>query len=119
MFAERLQHVKDQVEGTVAVSLVAKDGIPVESVGKEDESLDLEMLSAELMSQIRTVAQNHQELAVGQVRQFSVTTDRFTMIVGALTEDYYLLLVLSSTANVGRARFELRRSVLLFEEDLI
>lgn len=119
MFGERLQQVKDRIDGAVAVSLVAKDGIPVESVGKEDDSLDLEMLSAELMSQIRTVAQNHQELAVGQVRQFSVTTDRFTMMVGALTEDYYLLLVLSSEANIGRARFELRRSVLLFEEDLI
>lgn len=119
MFVDRLQLVKDRIDGAVAVSLVAKDGIPVESVGKEDNSLDLEMLSAELMSQIRTVAQNHQELAVGAVRQFSVTTDRFTMMVGALTEDYYLLLVLGVEANIGRARFELRRSVLLFEEDLI
>jgi hypothetical protein len=119
MFGERLQRVKDRISGVVAVSLVAKDGIPVESVGKDGDGLDLEMLSAELMSQVRTVAQNHQELAVGQVRQFSVTTDRFVMMVGAITEDYYLLIVLDPGASFGRARFELRRSVLLFEEDLI
>ena len=119
MFVERLQTVKNRIGGALAVSLVAKDGIPVESVGKEGDALDLEMLSAELMSQVRTVAQNHQELAVGQVRQFCVTTDQFVMMVGAITEEYYLLLVLESGASFGRARFELRRSVLLFEEDLL
>lgn len=119
MFADRLQLVQDRIEGAVAVSLVAKDGIPVESVGNPEDGLDLELLSAELMSQVRTVAQNHQELAVGSVRQFSVTTDRFIMMVGALTEDYFLLVILGVDGSCGRARFELRRSVLLFEEDLV
>ena len=40
-------------------------------------------------------------------------------IIGALTEDYFLLLVLKAGSNSGRARFELRRAVLMFEEDLI
>lgn len=119
MFADRLQLVQDRIPGALAVSLVAKDGIPVESVGSQDAGIDLELLAAELMSQVRAVAQNHQELAVGSVRQFSVTTDRFLMMVGALTEDYFLLVVLSTDGSCGRARFELRRSVLLFEDDLV
>lgn len=119
MFVDRLQLVQNRIPGAVAVSLVAKDGIPVESVGEQNASLDLELLAAELMSQVRAVAQNHQELDVGSVRQFSVTTDRFVMIVGALTEDYFLLVVLRTDGSCGRARFELRRSVLLFEEDLV
>lgn len=117
MFTERLQQVKDRIEGAVSVSLVAKDGIPVESAG--DKSLDLETLAAELMSQVRTVSQNQQDLSVGKVRQFSVTTEEMTLMVGALTDDYFLMVVLNTETSFGRARFELRRAVLLFEEDLL
>ena len=117
MFTERLEQVSQRIQGTLALSLVAKDGIPVESVSR-DASLDLDLLAAELMSQIRAVSQNHQELSVGRVRHFSVTTDRFILMVSALTEEYFLLLVLETGSNAGRARFELRRSVILFEQDL-
>ena len=118
MFTERLQQVSDRLDGVQAISLVAKDGIPVESISA-DSDLDLEVLAAEFMSQIRAVTQNQQELSVGRVRQFSVMTDKLAVMLGALTEEYYLLLVLATGSNLGRARFELRRAVLLFEEDLI
>ncbi len=118
MFAERLQEVSERVEGVLALSLVAKDGIPVESV-TVDEGVDLELLAAELMSQVRAVSQDHRELSVGKVRLFSLTTDKLILMVGALTEEYYLLMVLAADSNFGRARFELRRAILKFEEDLI
>ncbi len=52
------------------------------------------------------------------MRSFAVTTDRYVLMISALTDDYYLLLVLHADGNAGRARFELRRAVLLFEDDL-
>ncbi len=118
MFRERLEDVADRIDGTLALSLIAKDGIAVETLARE-ESLDLELLAAELMSQVRAVAQNHQELSVGQVKRFSVISEKYILMIGALTEDYFLLLVLKAGASSGRARFELRRAVLSFEEDLI
>ncbi len=118
MFTERLQQVTDHLDGALAVSLVAKDGIAVESIIL-DQDLDLELLAAELMSQVRAVSQDHRELSVGKVRLFSLTTESFILMVGALTDEYYLLVVLEAGSNFGRARFELRRAVLLFEEDLI
>lgn len=118
MFHERLEQVIDRIDDAKALSLVARDGIPVDSVIR-DETVDMEILAAELMSQVRAVAQNHQELAVGTVRNFSVTTDQLGLMVNALTDEYFLLLVLGTETNVGRARFELRRSILLFEDDLL
>lgn len=117
MFVERLEQVASRIEGAQAVSLVAKDGMPVESICSMPD-LDLEVLAAELMTQVRAVSRDHQELSVGDVRHFSVTTDKWVLMVTALSAEYYLLLVLAAEANAGRARFELRRSVLLFEEDL-
>ena len=117
MFIERLQDVSSRIEGAQALCLVAHDGMQVESVSSRPD-LDLEALAAELMNQVRTISQNHQELAVGGVRHLSVLTDRLTLMVSALSEEYYLLLVQSAGSNAGRARFELRRAKLLFEDDL-
>jgi predicted regulator of Ras-like GTPase activity (Roadblock/LC7/MglB family) len=118
MFLERLSRISDQIGGVLALSLVAKDGIPVESVSS-DPDLDIDVLAAELVAQARSITDNHRELAVGEVQQLSVLTDRLTLIVSALTADYYLLAVLGPDGNYGRARFELRRARLVLEEDLL
>lgn len=117
MFEERLKRVAEAAGGVLGVSLVSRDGIPVESY-QTDERLDLEALAAELLTQVKTASRDQQELAMGSVRQFSVTTDHYNLILGALSQGYYLLLVQEGTASFGRARFELRRARLAFEEDL-
>jgi predicted regulator of Ras-like GTPase activity (Roadblock/LC7/MglB family) len=117
MFGERLQGIHDRLDGSLAVSLVGRDGIPVEShLGTE---VDVETLAAELLTQVRAISDDHRELAIGPVRQFAVTTDRFTVMLGALTDEYFLLLVLGEAASLGRARYELRRASLDFDDDLV
>ncbi|HVT18608.1 MAG TPA: roadblock/LC7 domain-containing protein [Thermoanaerobaculia bacterium] len=118
MFLEQLSRISDRIGGVVALSLVARDGIPVESVSS-DPDLDLEVLAAELVSQARAISDNHRELDLGEVQQLTVATERLTLIVSAVTTDYYLLLVLGPEGNYGRARFELRRARLSLESDLI
>lgn len=117
MFLERLTEISSRLDGVVALSLVAGDGIPVESLNT-DPQLDLEVLAAELISQVRVISDDHRELNVGEVRHLAVSTDRLTLMVSGVAEGYYLLLVLADGASYGRARFELRRARLLFESDL-
>jgi predicted regulator of Ras-like GTPase activity (Roadblock/LC7/MglB family) len=117
MFLEQLSRISNRIDGAVALSLVAKDGIPVESVSS-DPDLDLEVLAAELVAQARSISENHRELHVGEVQQLSVMTDRLTLMVSSVAADYYLLLVLGPEGNYGKARFELRRARLLLEADL-
>ncbi len=118
MFLERLSQISGRIEGAEALSLVAQDGIPIESVSSRSD-LDLDLLAAELVSQARSISSDHRELAVGEVQQFSVTTERYTFIVSSVAKGYYLLLVLGERGIYGRARFELRRARLLFENDLV
>jgi predicted regulator of Ras-like GTPase activity (Roadblock/LC7/MglB family) len=117
MFLERLARVRNAIDGARALALIDKDGIPVESVSS-DPDLDLELLAAELITQARSISDDHRELGVGEVQQFSVTTDRLTLMVSSVAKGYYLLLVLGPGGSFGRARFELRRARLLLEDDL-
>jgi predicted regulator of Ras-like GTPase activity (Roadblock/LC7/MglB family) len=117
MFLDQLSQISNRIDGALALSLVARDGMPVESVSS-DPSLDLEVLAAELVNQVRSITENHRELAVGEVHHLAVTTDRLTLMVSSVAADYYLLLVLGPDGNYGRARFELRRARLLLEAEL-
>jgi predicted regulator of Ras-like GTPase activity (Roadblock/LC7/MglB family) len=118
VFLERLGQIAGHIEGTLALYLVAGDGIPIEGVNYTSD-LDLEVLAAELIAQARSISNDHRELAVGALQQFSVTTDRLTLMVSSLAGGYYLLLVLGPEGNYGRARFELRRARLLLDQDLV
>jgi predicted regulator of Ras-like GTPase activity (Roadblock/LC7/MglB family) len=117
MFLEQLSRISGRIDGALALSLVARDGMPVESVSSDPE-IDLEALAAEMVAQARAISENHRELEVGDVQQLSVTTERVTLMVSTVTPEYYLLLVLGPEGNYGRARFELRRARLLLEDDL-
>ncbi|MEM7481293.1 MAG: hypothetical protein AAF481_08980 [Acidobacteriota bacterium] len=117
MFLEKLSQISGRIDGALALSLIDKDGIAVESVSADAE-LDIELLAAELITQARNISDHHRELAVGDVNQLSVSTDELTLIVSTVAPGYYLLLVLSPRGNYGRARFELRRARLLLEKDL-
>ena len=117
MFRELLNRISDRIDGAIALSLVAKDGIAVESVSSDPE-IDLEVLAAELVAQARAISENHRELEAGEVQHLAVATDRMTVMVSSVAADYYLLLVLGPEGNYGRARFELRRARLLLERDL-
>lgn len=117
MFVDRLRKIAERIGDVRALSLVAEDGIPVESINS-DPDLDLEALAAELITQVRTVADDHRELSVGEVCHFAVTTPDCTLMVSSVSDSYYLLLVLGAGGSYGRARFELRRARLLMEKDL-
>lgn len=117
MFRDQLHRISGRIEGVIALSLVAKDGIAVDSIN-HDPDLDLEVLAAELVAQARAISENHRELEAGDVEHLAVTTERMTLMVSSVAKDYYLLLVLGPEGNHGRARFELRRARLFLERDL-
>ena len=114
---DRLEGVVRSVYGALAVSLVAKDGMPVDSVWNTSDP-QLEVVAAEMLAQIQFITESGDNLAKGPVRLLSVSTSQYTILLSAISADYYLLLVLNPTANYGQARFEMRRAGLRFSEDI-
>lgn len=117
MFLEKLSRISNRIHDALALCLVDKDGILIESVSAGSE-LDFDLLAAELVTQAENISNDHRDLAVGEVEQLTVATDRLTLMVSSVGNGYYLMLVLGPDGNQGKARFELRRSGLLLEDDL-
>lgn len=118
VFQDVLRRIAERVEGARAVSLVGVDGIPIDSYGKM-EGLSIESVAAELGAFVKSAQSPNAASQVGTVQQLAMVTDRAITILSRVTEEYYLLLLLSREGNFGRGRFELRRAALSLEKELL
>ena len=116
MFRQALATIRDHVDGTLAVSLIDLDGIPIESIN--DNSVPLDILGAEFGGFIKSIKQANTELNTGEVTQFSLVTEKYVTFLSAVTTEYFILLVLKPDGNYGRARFELARAKNVLRDEL-
>lgn len=117
MFLDKLSTISNRIPGTRALCLVDHDGILVDSVSSDSE-LDLDLLAAELVNQVRSISDDHRDLAVGEVQRLTIATDEMQLVVSSAGHGFYLLLVMDPYVGLGRARFELRRARLALEDEL-
>lgn len=118
VFQDTLRRIADRVEGTKAVSLVGMDGIPIDSYGSL-EGRSVESFAAELGSFVKSAQGPHTSLNSAVIQQLALVTDTTIAILSRVTEEYYLLLLLSREGNFGRGRFELARAALTLEKELL
>ena len=117
MFQERLNELADRVEGALSVSLVGRDGLVVQSVQK-GESPSQELMAAEIPERIRVLERQVPELSAESLRQLTVTSDRYTIMLSSMSDEYFMLLVLEAGASPGTAGYELRKAALQMRDDL-
>ena len=118
VFTERLQKIMGIVEGTRAVAIIGRDGIPVERIaGSEEPNLDL--ATAQFTDIAKRLQAANEELEAGALHEMIEKTDRYVALLRAITPEYFLLLILSPEGSLGRARFELRKAAADLHPELI
>ena len=118
VFQDTLRRIAERVEGARAVSLVGVDGIPIDSWGSRDGPA-VESLAAEMGAFVKAARSRGSSSETGPIQQLSLVTEGLIAILSRVTEEYYLLLVLSREGNFGRGRFELRKAALALEKELL
>lgn len=117
MFRRVLESMLERVEGTQAVSLIALDGIAIDSINPGN--VPIESLGAELGSFLKSIRLSNTELETGDVEQFALVTSSSIAFLSAITSDYYILMILSRDGNYGRARYELMKAKFALQDELI
>jgi predicted regulator of Ras-like GTPase activity (Roadblock/LC7/MglB family) len=104
-FARLLQPVAE-CPGVITALITDRDGIAVEVVG--GSAAEGEELAAEFSSLVREVTSANRELQLGRLEQVVVTGDRRAVFVTAISDDYFLMTLVESSGNQGKARFRSR-----------
>ena len=108
-FTEILTDAANSVEGAMAVGLVGVDGIGVETVSTNGHDGDAEATEVEMAGLVSNVIRMSQTLNAGTVKDMYVEAENHSYLITLIDHDYFLVLTLGPKANLGRARFEVKR----------
>jgi predicted regulator of Ras-like GTPase activity (Roadblock/LC7/MglB family) len=106
-FKDQLQAVVARVPEAEVVMIVAKDGIPVETVITRPQA-ELDDVAALYANLLRSGVSAADAAGHGQLQDLTVVGERSTALLHAITKDYALFAVLANGAIIGRARYALR-----------
>ena len=122
-FDSILQDILGDCPGALALALMESDGIPIAqaqapvSVG-DPLGGDIGAAGVEFSRILGDVTKAGDSLGGGAVRETVVTLERLTLIFHYVEDDILVVCALSPEANLGKARYLIRRSVVAIRQEL-
>ncbi|HVT07845.1 MAG TPA: hypothetical protein VHM31_14025 [Polyangia bacterium] len=111
-FRESIDKLLDRIDGAVSCALMGFDGITVDIATKPDAAAagmpDVQTLSMEFAHLIAQARRTLESVEGGGLEEFTLRTDKLTLVVRVLTGEYFLACAILPRANLGRARYLMR-----------
>ena len=108
-FETELRSVLTNVEGTQAVALMGFDGIVVAETKMEKAQVPYQEVGVELSRVLKEASKVSVGNGVGDLQEMIIDSQKNRFVLRVLTPEYFVLLMLSRDANVGKGRYHLRR----------
>src|SRR5579862_2319586 len=104
-FRESIEKLLDGIEGGVSCVLMGFDGIMVDicSKGGGGETPDIQTLMMEFAHLISQARRTLESVDAGVLEEFTLRTDKMTLVVRLLTPQYFLACAILPTGNLGKA----------------
>ena len=106
-FAETLKDLLVRIRGAEMLMICGIDGMPVEQTGATAIAAP-EDLNAETSQLMRNISDACESLELGTAAEVMFKTEKCTVVLSAITPEYYFAAVLRPSGNVGQARFLLK-----------
>lgn len=122
-FRESIEKLLNGIEGGISCVLMGFDGIMVDTysrVGGDDGAgtPDIQTLSMEFAHLISQARRTLESVDAGALEEFTLRTDKMTLVVRLLTPEYFLACAILPTGNLGKARYLMRLSAPGLRADL-
>lgn len=122
-FASILKEIVDGCGGGIGAALVGQDGIAIEQVLASEPAAsvpadDVGAAGAEFGRILDEVRKASDALGGGALAECVVSLARMTLVLRVVDADTFAVLVLAPGANLGKARYLMRRNLLALREAL-
>lgn len=116
-FKKILEETLSNVEGAIGAGLVGMDGIVIDQIS-HNTSFDINAVGAEYSSIIKNAMRASSNFGLGNTAEILITTDKATMIMMMVGQNYFVTLAINLDGNLGRGRLELKKAIPKFEKEL-
>jgi predicted regulator of Ras-like GTPase activity (Roadblock/LC7/MglB family) len=119
-FRESIEKLLNGIEGAVSCALMGFDGITVDISSKEAAARgpDIQTLSMEFAHLIAQARRTLESVDAGALEEFTLRTDKMTLVVRLLTSEYFLACAILPNGNLGKARYLMRLTAPALRVDL-
>lgn len=116
-FKAALQEMVNNVDGSIGAGLVGLDGLVIDQVSVRSD-FDITAAGAEYATIIKNALKASQNFGLGRTSEIMISTEKATMIMMTVGQDYFATLALGLDGNLGRGRLELKKQIPKFEQAL-
>ncbi|HXB97508.1 MAG TPA: roadblock/LC7 domain-containing protein [bacterium] len=116
-FKAALQEMVSNVDGSIGAGLVGLDGLVIDQVSVRSD-FDITVAGAEYATIIKNALKASQNFGLGRTSEIMISTEKATMIMMTVGQDYFATLALGLDGNLGRGRLELKKQLSKFEQGL-
>lgn len=110
VFRDILKEMVDQLDGALAASLMADDGIQVaDYVDPDKDKLGIQNLAIEFAVILKEVGQFASGMMKGEIEEVMVSTREFTVFFFPVHENYFIALLMQRHGNLGKGRYIMRQ----------
>lgn len=115
-FTETLSNIASRIDGCAAVVILGIDGIAIERhVHDLDPAFDIDVVATEFTGLVSRGMRTASDTELGELNEMVLAAEKLTLLLRPITSEYFLFLALNPGANLGKARFELRKAQLAME----
>ena len=107
-FKDLLTALLDRIDGSTAAFFCGTDGIGVENV-TYSQDVETAVTEVEVATALKVITDVSGNLDFGLVSSVIIETQKTTIVVEKIQNDYFLCVLLKKDANLGRGRLELKK----------
>jgi len=105
---DTLSTILRSVDGALAVSIMAYDGIPIDEVAVEQSDFDTQLLAVEYATVLKEIKRAVDVIRAGGVEEVSITTSQTRVIMRVLNDELFMALIMVRSGNFGKGRYLLK-----------
>ena len=119
-FEPVLRAILDDCPDVFGVALMGSDGIPIQELDRESvvEGVEVSGLGAEFGRILDEVRKTADAVGGGALEEVVVRIARFWVLLRSVDEETFLVMALQPDANLGKARYLIRRHLSALREHL-
>lgn len=117
-FKGKIKEIVEESGGGLGGVIMGYDGIAIDEYVREGAGLDVQTMTIEYASVLKEVKRTVGVLKTGELEEVSIISEKCSVIVRGISDDFFIALVLPADGNFGKARFLLKRAVPGFREAL-
>lgn len=105
---ELLNGIVQSVDGALSAIIMGYDGIPIDEVTVEQSEFDIQLLSVEYATLLKEIKRTVEVIKMGDLEEVSISTNRTSAVIRVLNDDFFVALIMSRDANIGKGSFMLK-----------